>query len=48
MIRKEGDKYKVLSRDGKKQLGEYKTRAEALTRLRQIEYFKHEHGKEIK
>lgn len=42
MIRKVKDGYKVLSEDGKKNLGgPYKTKAEAEKRLRQVEYFKH-------
>jgi hypothetical protein len=40
MIRKEGGKYVVLSEDGSKRLGEYKTRGEAVKRIRQVEYFK--------
>lgn len=41
MIRKQGDKYVILSHDGKKKLGEYSTEAEAKKRLQQIEMFKH-------
>jgi hypothetical protein len=42
MIRKVKNGYKVLSEDGKKNLGgPYKTRAEAQKRLRQVEFFKH-------
>jgi hypothetical protein len=45
MIRKVKDGYKVLSEDGKKNLGgPYKTKAEAQKRLRQVEYFKHRKG----
>src|ERR1700722_19246117 len=33
-------KWRILSEEGKT-LGEYKTKAEAVKRLRQIEYFKH-------
>jgi hypothetical protein len=43
MIRKLKEGYKVLSEDGKKNLGgPYKTKAEAQKRLRQVEYFKHQ------
>jgi len=43
MIKKVKGGYKVLSEDGKKNLGgPYKTRDEALKRLRQVEYFKHQ------
>lgn len=41
-IRKEGGKYVLYSKDGKKRLGEYGSREEAEKRLRQVEYFKHE------
>lgn len=42
MIVKQGDKYVVKSEDGTKKLGgPYDTRAEALTRLAQVEHFKH-------
>lgn len=45
MIRKVKDGYKVLSENGKKNLGgPYKTRAEAAKRLRQVEFFKHRKG----
>jgi hypothetical protein len=40
MIRKRNDKYYVYSEKGKKLGGPYKTRAEALKRLRQVEYYK--------
>ncbi len=40
MIRKEGSKYVVRSKSGKR-LGSYRTRAAAVRRLRQVEYFKH-------
>ena len=43
-IRKSGPAakpYCVHSKDGKKKFGCYKTRKEAETRLRQIEFFKH-------
>jgi len=42
MIVKKKDGYHVLSEKAKKNLGgPYKTRDEALKRLRQVEYFKH-------
>ena len=42
MITRRGGKYYVKSADGSKNLGgPYNTRAEALKRLRQVEYFKH-------
>ena len=41
MIKKQNGKYIIYSKDGKKKLGEYDSRAEAVKRLRQIEYFKH-------
>jgi hypothetical protein len=45
MIRKVKEGYKVLSEDGKKNLGgPYKSKAEAEKRLRQVEYFKHRKG----
>jgi hypothetical protein len=40
VIRQDGKTYKVVSESGKN-LGKYKTRAEAENRLRQVEYFKH-------
>lgn len=40
MIKKEGNKYIIKSKSGKK-LGEEKTKKEAEQRLKQIEYFKH-------
>lgn len=40
MIRKVNNKYKVVSKTGKN-LGTYRTKKEALKRLRQVEYFKH-------
>jgi hypothetical protein len=45
MVKKVSGGYKVLSEDGKKSLGgPYKTKAEALKRLRQVEFFKHHKG----
>ena len=40
MIKQTKDTYKVVSESGKN-LGKYKSRAEAEKRLTQIEYFKH-------
>lgn len=40
-IRKQGDKYVIYSKDGKKKLGTYTSRKAAVKRLGQIEYFKH-------
>lgn len=47
MIRQDGKTYKVVSEQGKN-LGKYKTRAEAENRLRQVEYFKHRDEKASK
>ena len=45
MIKKVKGGYKVLSQDGNKNLGgPYKTKAAALKRLRQVEFFKHHKG----
>ena len=45
MIKKVAGGYKVLSHDGKKNLGgPYKTKAEAQKRLRQVEFFKRNKG----
>jgi hypothetical protein len=45
MIKKVKGGYKVLSENGKKNLGgPYKSRAEAEKRLRQVEFFKHRKG----
>jgi hypothetical protein len=45
MIKKVKGGYKVLSHDGKKNLGgPYKTKAEALKRLREVEFFKGHKG----
>jgi hypothetical protein len=46
MIKKSKDGYHVISEKTRKNLGgPYKTRDEALKRLRQVEYFKHQGGK---
>lgn len=44
-IRKQGDKYVIYSKDGKKKLGTYNSRKAAEKRLGQIEYFKHNESK---
>ena len=45
MIRKTKEGYRVLSENGKKNLGgPYKSKVEAEKRLRQVEYFKHRRG----
>jgi len=41
MIRKTAQGYVVYSEKGKRLSRPYKTKAEAVRRLRQIEYFKH-------
>ena len=40
MIRKRGEKYILFSKDGKKKLGTFKTKAAAKKREKQILYFK--------
>lgn len=45
MIKKVKEGYKVVSENGKKNLGgPYKTKAAAEKRLRQVEFFKHHKG----
>jgi hypothetical protein len=44
MIKKVKGGYQVLSSKGKNMGGPYKTREEALKRLRQVEFFKHKKG----
>lgn len=44
MVVKKGDGYVVKSKDGKVLSRVYKSRAEAVQRLREIEYFKHVKG----
>lgn len=39
MIRKKGQRYEVRSKDGRKKLGSYRSKADAKARLRQVEYF---------
>lgn len=40
MIKKQGTKYILYNKSGTKKLGSYKTKAAALKRERQINYFK--------
>jgi len=45
MIKKQDGKYHVYSKDGKKNLGKksgYATKEEAVKRIHQIEFFKHQ------
>jgi hypothetical protein len=44
MIKKVAGGYQVLSSKGRNMGGPYKTRKEALKRLRQVEFFKHKKG----
>jgi hypothetical protein len=44
MIKKTKKGYKVTSEKGKNLGGPYKSKAEAVERLRQVEYFKHNKG----
>jgi len=44
MIVKQGNKWQVQSKEGKN-LGSYHSRAEAVKRLQQVEWFKHHSGK---
>lgn len=49
MIVKSGGKYHVKSENGSKNLGgPYKTRAEAVKRLQQVEYFKHQERQRVR
>lgn len=41
MIKKSGSTYKVVSKSGKNLGKGYKTKQQAVKRLRQVEYFKH-------
>ncbi|MEK7500587.1 MAG: hypothetical protein AAB642_00475 [Patescibacteria group bacterium] len=41
MIRKIKNQYVVLSENTGRKFGTYKTKAQALKRLRQVEFFKH-------
>lgn len=42
MIKREGTKYVLYSKDGKKKLFESRSYQQVLERERQIEYFKHQ------
>ena len=44
-IKKEGTKYVIRSKKTGKKLGSYNTKKEAETRLREIEFFKHQKKK---
>ena len=44
MIKKVPGGYQVLSSKGKNMGGPFKTKEEALKRLRQVEFFKHKKG----
>ncbi len=41
MLKKEKGKYVLYSKDGKKRLGRFDTKEEAIKRERQIAFFKH-------
>lgn len=41
MLRKRGSRWVLMSKDGKKRLGSFSSKAEAEKRERQIQYFKH-------
>jgi len=41
MIRKQGNKWVLYSKDGKKKLGTFSSKEELLKRERQISFFKH-------
>jgi hypothetical protein len=45
MIKREGSMYVLYSKDGKKVLGKFKTKEEAVKREKQINYFKHKKSK---
>ena len=45
MIKKVGSKYVVMSEKTGRKFGTYKTKKEALVRLRQVEFFKHAKGR---
>lgn len=46
MIKKEGEKYVLYSKDGSKKLGTFSSRLAAQARERQINYFKHKKPEE--
>ena len=41
VIKKQKSKWILYTKDGKRKLGEFKTKKEALKRERQIQFFKH-------
>jgi hypothetical protein len=41
MIKKVKEEYQVVSEKSGRNMGTYKTKEEAIKRLRQVEYFKH-------
>ncbi len=41
VIKKQGYKWILYTKDGKRRLGEFKTKKDALKRERQIQFFKH-------
>jgi hypothetical protein len=48
MLKREGSKWVLYSKDGSKKLGEFDTKEDALKRERQIQYFKHKNEDNIK
>ena len=44
VIKKEGYKWILYTKEGKKKLGTFKTKKDAIKRERQIQYFKHLKG----
>ena len=44
MIKKEGSKWVLYSKDGKKKLGTFKTKKDALKREKEILFFKNKKG----
>ena len=47
IIKQEGSKWVLYTSDGKKKLGEYGTKEEALKRERQIQFFKHQESTDL-
>ena len=47
IVRQEGSKWVLYTSDGKKKLGEYGTKEEALKRERQIQFFKHQESTDL-
>lgn len=48
VIKKEGDKFVLYSKDGSKKLGTFDTEEEAKKREQQVEFFKHRSAEEVK